>query len=437
MKYFFIIIILFLTSIPILSAQSNLIVLKDTAATIALQPIQTSSSGQAVTSVTLPQPAHADFITIAVYTLQKYDGAVYYQTPDRSWTLLKRYHEASHPDREIFELITLPAETGSIQIKTEKPLFTDLKLRWFAPVSGLFGSQHLPAGTRDECSCPQPGICGRDCWCPSGDCPQDATPAATAPSHIIVHHSAAHSTSDDFSAVVRSYWDFHVNVNGWDDIGYNWLVDGDGVIYEGRGSGVRGAHFSCMNAETTGICMIGNFETATPSSAALSSLDSLIAWESCDKGIHPADSSIHVTAQVPLAHISGHRDGNDLANSCTNTVCPGANLYPLLPAIRSRVSEAACLQVITGLSDITKAVITVYPNPGNGHFFISPSGMKISSINIRSVTGALLENFNKKNIPENNTTDETAFTIATSGLYFVIIEMENGKRLTQRVLVRR
>nr|MCU0347845.1 N-acetylmuramoyl-L-alanine amidase [Saprospiraceae bacterium] len=138
------------------------------------------------------------------------------------------------------------------------------------------------------CSCPQPPFQGRLDWCPDGSCPTDPTPDFVPdPTHVIIHHSAGTNVSSDWAAVVRSFWDFHVNVNGWDDIGYNWLVDPNGVLYEGRGDGRLGAHFCAQNGNTTGICVIGDFTSIQPQAAAMNTLADFLAWETCDENIDP------------------------------------------------------------------------------------------------------------------------------------------------------
>jgi len=436
MKKFFFIIFLSLNFLTYLSAQ-NIQVADQAGQNILPFYLTTDLSSRMTSPFALPNTPKAAFLSVAVFTTKKFNGNLYYKTPDTNWTLLHRYHEATHPEREIFELINLPIGTQNIEFKSDQQLPGSLHLRWFAPIRQEH-FQSTTANTRiEDCDCPQPEICGRACWCPSGNCPQDATPTATTPSHIIVHHSAAHSTSNDFSAVVRSYWDFHVNVNGWDDIGYNWLVDGNGVIYEGRGSGNRGAHFSCMNAETTGICMIGNFETATPTEDALESLEELITWESCDKMITPQDSSVHVTAQVPLAHISGHRDGNNLPNSCTNTVCPGANLYPLLPAIRSQVADQACLQLVTAVSSVLHEKTLLFPNPNTGIFYVTNNQTPVHSISVLTSGGKEVFEYKKQDtITEGDINETIPLSIEVSGLYFVKIRLTDGTLLVKRVVVK-
>ncbi|MFK5891422.1 MAG: N-acetylmuramoyl-L-alanine amidase [Flavobacteriaceae bacterium] len=195
-------------------------------------------------------------------------------------------------------------------------------------------------------NCPQPSYCDRYCWDSSGTHPADSTPTYTDPTHIIVHHSETNYPSNqDYSDVIRSIWNYHKITNGWDDIGYNWLIDPNGVLYEGRGDGVKGAHFSGMNSNTMGVCLIGNFQTATPTNNAINKLQDLIAWEATDKNINVLTSSYLSNTGLYLHHIAGHRDGG------TGTVCPGNNLYNLLPSIRTNVSNYPCYDGSSSLSN--------------------------------------------------------------------------------------
>ena len=389
--------------------------------------LKKSQSTNAYFSETFKLEAHPEsaFQTLAVFINGPFSGNLYYQTNGQAWQILKRFHEATRTDREIFELIFLPNESRNIKFKSDQNIDTGLYLRHLNLATTTTHEQQ-PASLRDDCTCDQPDFCGRSCWCPDGNCPTDATPVATAPSHIIVHHSATPSTSNDFPAVVRAIWDFHVNINGWDDIGYNWLIDGEGVIYEGRGSGTQGAHFSCMNNQTTGMCMIGNFENSTPTPVSISSLEDLIAWEACDKNILPGESSNHITSGALLNHISGHRDGNDIPNSCTNTVCPGENLYPLLSGIIERVTEKACLNDLVATQELEELPFQIFPNPSNGHFQLSGELNQIASLNIFSQTGQVSRfNFNPNGILE----------LHHPGLFILKIIRKNGAVSTHKILV--
>ncbi|MCI2228156.1 N-acetylmuramoyl-L-alanine amidase [Polaribacter sp. MSW13] len=186
--------------------------------------------------------------------------------------------------------------------------------------------------------CALPNHCSRSCWDPNGTHPAQTSPSYTNVTHIIVHHTGdgvVFPANTDYAAKVRYYWDLHVNTNGWSDIGYNWLIDRNGVIYEGRGSGVSGAHFSGHNAGTMGVSMIGDFTLESPSASALNSLKNLIAWEATDKNVDVTGVSYHASSGLNLNNISGHKDGGA-------TSCPGTDLYSLLPSIRTDISNMSC-----------------------------------------------------------------------------------------------
>jgi subtilase family serine protease len=213
-------------------------------------------------------------------------------------------------------------------------------------------------------NCNQPNYCDRNCWDPAGTHPAQNNPSFTNVTHIIVHHTgddAVFPPGTDYADVVRFYWDLHVNTNGWSDIGYNWLIDRNGVIYEGRGDGVQGAHFSGMNSGTMGVALIGNFTLETPDQSALNSLENLIAWEATDKNIDVISSSFHASSGMVLDNISGHLDG-------ASTICPGTDLYNMLPSIRNNVSNFPCYN--GGSSNAPDLVIenmwTVPSNPNVG-----------------------------------------------------------------------
>jgi hypothetical protein len=144
---------------------------------------------------------------------------------------------------------------------------------------------------------------------------------------------------------------FHKDVNGWNDIGYNFLVDRFGQIFEGRKGGIDepivGAQAGGYNLASTGVGVLGNFIGAAPSSAAISAVEHLLAWKLSLHGV-PAEGEIDVVvnaagaryskypagANVPLERISGHRDAD-------STDCPGDAMYRRLPELRVRVAALA------------------------------------------------------------------------------------------------
>lgn len=183
----------------------------------------------------------------------------------------------------------------------------------------------------------RPAFATRTEWgCPWGQTSGPNTLTPTVPTHLIVHHSFSPGNDiTDWAAAVRGVWNYHVNSNGWSDIGYNWLIDPKGVIYQGRAwvdtnDNTQGAHFCGYNGRTMGVCMLGDFNSITPTDAALRSLVRLLAYRAFRNSINPRGVSFHQGSSRTLNNISGHRDG-------CSTDCPGNVLYAQLPTLRNRV----------------------------------------------------------------------------------------------------
>ncbi len=151
--------------------------------------------------------------------------------------------------------------------------------------------------------------------------------------------------------MLRAIFAYHVRVRGWWDIGYNFIVDAFGRVWEGRAGGIDmpvvGAQAGAYNTESTGVAMLGDFMNVGPSPAAMRALEQLLAWKLSLHGL-PATGRASVIvdphdafytrfapgAHVSLPRIAGHRDG-DL------TDCPGNALYASLPSVRAQVSDLA------------------------------------------------------------------------------------------------
>jgi hypothetical protein len=201
-----------------------------------------------------------------------------------------------------------------------------------------------PAGTAPSRSLAvvgTPPIVSRAEWGASESIRRGTPAFAPSVRLAFVHHTAGRSNYSraEAAAVVRGIQLFHVQSNGWNDIGYNFLVDRFGTIYEGRFGGVErnvvGAHARGFNTGSTGIALIGTYGSARPSPAALDALASLISWR---LDLAHADPSATVTAlsagnerfrpNVPvlLRRVSGHRDTGA-------TACPGDALYGQLDSL--------------------------------------------------------------------------------------------------------
>ncbi|WP_457252515.1 FG-GAP-like repeat-containing protein [Pedococcus sp. P5_B7] len=155
--------------------------------------------------------------------------------------------------------------------------------------------------------------------------------------HIaFVHHTAGTNTysSAQVPAIIRGIYDYHVNGQGWNDIGYNFLVDRFGRTWEGRYGGVDkaviGAHTANYNSWSFGVAAMGDFTSATPPAAMLTAIERTIAWKFTLHG-NPATGTVFARDKT-FNRISGHRDG-------VSTSCPGQAMYNRLPTIRSAVAS--------------------------------------------------------------------------------------------------
>ena len=238
-------------------------------------------------------------------------------------------------------------------------------------------------------------------------------PVGSKVKHLIVHHSAGSNTNNNYVDVVRNIYVFHTtpapNGNGWNDIGYNFLIAQDGTVFEGRtgnnsieGDNVIGAHFCGKNTGTMGICLLGNYnETAVPE-IQKKSLIELAAWKMAKE--HLLLNTQEISDELKYS-ISGHRDG-------CSTECPGENLYSILPKIRDEVLEnCAYLKNINSVLGSTPTIfeeLKAYPNPSNEFLNIegaNPENIEIYSSNLikmevdREKLGEKKANINIKDFP--------------------------------------
>lgn len=122
---------------------------------------------------------------------------------------------------------------------------------------------------------------------------------------FVVHHSEGPTTQ-----AVRAIQDFHMDTRGWADIGYNFLVDDAGRIYEGRGWLVIGAQATGHNTSGIGVCYIG---MNSPTDAAKHSIRAMY------------DEANHLAGRTLAKHGHGQLSQN-------NTSCPGSSLLAWVKA---------------------------------------------------------------------------------------------------------
>ncbi|XP_077521918.1 peptidoglycan-recognition protein SC2-like [Amblyomma americanum] len=130
---------------------------------------------------------------------------------------------------------------------------------------------------------------------------------------VFIHHTTGGGCHNlaTCSRLMRSHQNYHMNNNRWPDIGYSFLIGGDGRVYEGRGFGVEGAHTIGYNKNAIAISFIGDFSRKKPNAKMLAAAKNLIAC-GVKKGLIKKGYRLH-----------GHRDAN-----CTS--CPGNALYAII-----------------------------------------------------------------------------------------------------------
>lgn len=169
-------------------------------------------------------------------------------------------------------------------------------------------------------------------------------------SAVTVHHTAGSNnySENQAPAIVRGIYQYHASNLGWCDVGYGALVDKYGNIYEGRYGGldkaVQGAHVGGFNENTWGVSLMGNYDSAQPSDAALQALGELAGWKAAVHGFDPKGTDQHYAefsfsgsryAQGQgdvFPNINAHRDFHYNA-------CPGDYLYAQLDTIRDIASQ--------------------------------------------------------------------------------------------------
>lgn len=201
----------------------------------------------------------------------------------------------------------------------------------------------------------RPAYVSRTSWGnPQGESAPNAPPAYYTANHLVVHHTAdsnsLQGSEQNWASRVRAIWSFHTFSRGWGDIGYNWLIDPNGVIYAGRAGSTDpnrdavGFH-DTANYGSMGVSMLGTYTTATPTQATQNSLVNLLAWKASQRNIDPLGRSYYYgcakstycapfNSGAVVANISGHRQVTP-----GHTTCPGDKGMEILQSVRQRVYD--------------------------------------------------------------------------------------------------
>ena len=189
-------------------------------------------------------------------------------------------------------------------------------------------------------------------WAPAA-CPRPTGEDPAPVRRLVVHHThepVANTPAEVLPALALTC-QAHTD-RGFNTIGYHYVVDPWGTVYQGRGglpdkngrppaTQAEGAHVAGTNGGAVGVVFLGDHVTKPPTEAALTAATQLLAWLLQDTGATPdakvatvstGGGTARFTGEIQLPAVSGHSDSNV-------TECPGAHLHALLPEIRRRVGQ--------------------------------------------------------------------------------------------------
>ncbi|MFD7613629.1 N-acetylmuramoyl-L-alanine amidase [Streptomyces sp. NPDC059828] len=203
---------------------------------------------------------------------------------------------------------------------------------------------------RVRATAPRPAVAPRSGWGADESLVKEPPKYNKTTKAVFVHHTAGTNnyTCAQSPSIIRAIFRYHVVGQGWNDIGYHFLVDKCGKIFEGRAGGIdkpiQGAHTLGLNVDTSSVSVLGDYMTAGATAAARRAVAWVAAWK---LGLYKQDPAGSVTLtvstdngkyragqRVSLRRISGHRDGSA-------TDCPGDKLYANLPEIRALATAMA------------------------------------------------------------------------------------------------
>jgi hypothetical protein len=200
---------------------------------------------------------------------------------------------------------------------------------------------------------PKPLIVSRAGWgadLPSGGCPPRGPAEYGSVQAAVIHHTvnANDYTPEEAPSIVLGICRFHLYGNGWNDIGYNALVDRYGTLYEGRAGGLKrpvvGAQAQGFNSETTSIASIGDHTSEAPTPQAQRSIIRFLAWKMAVNRASPVTGAVQLTSGggpesryprgtvITVPRIVGH-------TTLGLTACPGGAMIPLIPQITAAVQN--------------------------------------------------------------------------------------------------
>ena len=257
-----------------------------------------------------------------------------------------------HQQRVFSDAVWLPADTNAVQVRVDLPGYHTasverLNAHLVSPDPSPLVPDQPPRGAAVAATA-KPAIISRARWGADERLRGGPPSYADTVKAAFVHHTAQSNrySKRESAALVRADYLYHVRTRGWNDIGYNFLIDRFGQVFEGRAGGVDrpviGACTAGFNTRTSCVALLGTFSTSRPPAASMAALRRLLAWKLDLTHVDPAYTTVLTSAggstsryrrgtRVRLRTISGHRD-------TSFTSCPGARVYSSITGLRVAVA---------------------------------------------------------------------------------------------------
>ncbi len=266
-------------------------------------------------------------------------------------------YERSHADRWTSDAVWVgAADALQLEVTGESP--SDVEVT-FIDTAGLSESwlertsralRSLTTAAPAQADPGQPEILSRADW-GANESLRSGSPTYRQVRHGVIHHTVTMNnyTRAEAAQQVRNMYHWHTQGNGWSDLGYNFVVDRFGRIYEGRHGGiergVQGAHARGWNSTSFGVAIMGNYNTAQPTPESMNAAAELFAWKYAVHGIDPGPESRVRVNGANIRPLEGHRNVRSSYIEWTSGDsfkydCPGFNIAWRLPQLRDSIAAA-------------------------------------------------------------------------------------------------
>lgn len=287
--------------------------------------------------------------------------------------------------------------------------------------------------------CEHPGYLARNAWqAPDPDTQAHSclSPEYAPVTHAVVAKSYTADQSQNWAAQVLGLWSFHVNVLGYCDIGYNWLIDPDGVIYEGRGGGLTvvgqylcsGSRADKLEIGTTGICMLGTSPDRAATPEQQHSLRQLLAWQMSQSNLQ-GDEVINMLrgpAKVPVI--------TEVENLCGSAHTLNLVDDALRLTVKGLVNQCFT-DTVTALAEVTPAasVVQVFPNPNRGRFQVAIGEIQAPAVYLQLINLQGQVQFQQR-YPLTHGQQQISLNLPSlpTGLYY--LQVKDANRIVSRVV---